>query len=161
MPDQVISIPFFVSCSDLALLVMVVDKHLLRVYVELGPLDLVRGWKIGVECKFLGHFIDEDLFSVVVLFQAQGMLVELCIRCESDRAVNEFIWSVFVLFDDLVFLIEEFLSQDEAILLSVVVIVDFAVPTIDAYHLLPMIVYKRALVVLNKLKFIRKTSSND
>ena len=48
MPDQVISIPFFVSCSDLALLVMVVDKHLLRVYVELGPLDLVRGWKIWV-----------------------------------------------------------------------------------------------------------------
>jgi len=110
MPDQVISIPFFVSCSDLTLLVVVVDKYLLRVNVELGSLDLVGGWKIGVECKFLGHFIDEDLFAVVVLFQAQGMLIELCIWGESDGAVNEFIWSVFVLFDDLVFLIEEFLS---------------------------------------------------
>ena len=73
--DQFITVPFFVPIHNLSLLVVVVDEDELLVEVELSLFDLVRGRDGGIQFELLRHLVDEQLLAVVVLFEAQGLLV--------------------------------------------------------------------------------------
>ncbi len=161
MTNQIITVIVFVMSSNLTFLVVVVDADSFGLDVELCFFDLVVGGQVLVQLKLLSHFVDQDFSAVVVLLQAQRLWVECSIWRESDTAVDKFVRPILVLLDDLVFLVEEFFSEDEAILLAMVIEVQFSVATILSDHLLPMIVLERALVVLDQFEFVGESSSDN
>lgn len=161
MTNQIITVIVFVMSGNLTFLVVVVDADSFGLDVELCFFDLVVGGQVLVQLKLLSHFVDQDFSAVVVLLQAQRLWVECSIWRESDTAVDKFVRPILVLLDDLVFLVEEFFSEDEAILLAMVIEVQFSVATILSDHLLPMIVLERALVVLDQFEFVRESSTDN
>lgn len=161
MTNQIITVIVFVMSGDLTFLVVVVDADSFGLDVKLCFFDLVVGGQVLVQLKLLSHFVDQDFSAVVVLLQAQRLWVECSIWRESDTAVDKFVRPILVLLDDLVFLVEEFFSEDEAILLAMVIEVQFSVATILSDHLLPMIVLERALVVLDQFEFVGESSTDN
>lgn len=161
MTNQIITVIVFVMSGNLTFLVVVVDADSFCLDVKLCFFDLVVGGQVLVQLKLLSHFVDQDFSAVVVLLQAQRLWVECSIWRESDTAVDKFVRPILVLLDDLVFLVEEFFSEDEAILLAMVVEVQFSVATILSDHLLPMIVLERALVVLDQFEFVGESSTDN
>ncbi len=161
MTNQIITVIVFVMSSNLTFLVVVVDTDSFGLNVELCFLDLVVGGQILVQLKLLGHFVDQYFSVVVVLSQAQRLWVELSIWRESDTAIDELVRPILVLLDNLVLFVKELLSENEAILLAMVIEVQFSVATILSDHLLPMIVLERALVVLDQFEFVGESSSDN
>lgn len=159
--DQVVSVPFFVACSDLALLIVVIDEDGLERDVKLSLLDLIGRGQVRVQLELLSHLIDDDFLAVVVLTE----LVRLIIRGVADwqeghTAVNQLVGPVLVLLDDLILLVEEFFAKDESVLLPVVEEVQLAVLAVDADHLLPVVVEQGAFVVLNQLELVWEASTH-
>ena len=74
--DQVVTIPLLVARRDLAFLIVVVDVDLLLLDVELRLLDLIGGWQVRIELELLGHLVDEHVLVVVVLLEAQRLLIQ-------------------------------------------------------------------------------------
>ena len=106
------------------------------------------------------HLVDEDVLAVVVLGELDLGGGDLRAGREGHRAVDELVRTILVLLNDLVLLVEELFSQDEAILLSVMIEVEFAVASIDSYHLLPMVVLEATFIVLNKFEFVGETPTD-
>lgn len=159
--NQIITVIVFVMSCNLTFLVVVVDADSFGLDVELCFFDLVVGGQVLVQLKLLSHFVDQNFFVVVVLLQAQRLWVELCVWRESDTAIDELVRPILVLLNNLVFLVKELLSENQAILLAMVIEVQFSIATILSDLLLPMIVLEGALVVLDQFEFVGESSSDD
>ncbi len=159
--NQIITVIVFVMSCNLTFLVVVVDADSFGLDVELCFFDLVVGGQVLVQLKLLSHFVDQNFFVVVVLLQAQRLWVELCVWRKSDTAIDELVRPILVLLNNLVFLVKELLSENQAILLAMVIEVQFSIATILSDLLLPMIVLEGALVVLDQFEFVGESSSDD
>ena len=139
--NEIITVPFFVARRDLTLLVMVVDEDLLHGDIKLSLLDLVGGRQVWIQLELLSHLVDHNLSTIVIFLDFERLWgYQICIGSESHTAIDQFVRAILVFFNDLIFLVKELLSQNEAILLSVMVEVELSVAAIDTDHLLPVVV---------------------
>lgn len=60
-------------------------------------------------------------------------------RRESHTAIDQPVRPTLVLLDDLVLFVKEFLAENQAVLLPMMVEVELAIAAIDANHLLPVV----------------------
>ena len=158
--NQVVTLPLFELGRDLPLLVVIVDEHLAHVDVELSLLELIGSWKVWVELELLCHLVDQHVLAVVVLGELDLGGRDLRAGRERHRAVDELVRTILILLNDLVLLVEELFSQDETILLPVMVEVELAVASIDSYHLLPVVVLEATFIVLNEFEFVGETPTD-
>lgn len=141
---------------------MIVDEDPLHCYIEFSLFNLVGGRKVRVQFELLSHFVDHNVSTIVVLFNFEGNILHFFrVRGEGNTAVDQLVGAVLVLLYDLILLIKELLSQDKAILLSVMIEIEFSVAAVDSYHLLPVVVLQGALVMLDQLELVREASTND
>ena len=160
--DEVISVPLFITSCNLALLVVVVDVDCLHQDVKLSLLDLVGSGQVLIKFEFLSHLVDHKvLVRVVVRLDLQDALLgRVSMRRESHGAIDEPVRPILVLFNDLVLLVKELLTKDQAILLPMVIEIELTIAAIDANHLLPVVELERRLVVLDQFEFVWETSAN-
>ena len=139
--DQIISVPLLGTGSDLALSVVIVDKHLLQKDVKLSLLDLVGSWQIWIKVEFLGHLVDLNLLVVVVFAKSERLSVQISSWRESHRSVDELVWPVFVLLNNLVLVTsEELFTENQTVLLTMMVEVELSIAAVNLDELLPMVV---------------------
>ena len=119
---------------------MIVDVHNLSVEVENGLPDLLGGRLSRIKIKLLSHFLDWNLLSIIALLNFKILRrFTRCIWIETVAAIGEIIWSILVFLNDLVLLLSnELLSQDETIIISMMVVVELLVLTIDLDQLFPV-----------------------
>ena len=86
----------------------------------------------------MGHFVDKKLSTIGSIFDVMVTLIDNSIPVISDTAVDESILSSLVSLE--VLSTDLLLSVDEAILVSVMVEVDFSVSIINLDQLLPVVV---------------------
>ena len=111
MTDEIVTIPFFVARSNLSLLVVVVNEHLLLMNVELSLLDLIGCGKIWVQFKLLCHLVDQDMSTIVVLLNLERLRCQqIWVGREGNTTVDQLIRAIFIFLDNFVLLIEEFFS---------------------------------------------------
>ena len=133
--EKVVAVPLFFSCSDLTVFIVVEDVDKLLVKVELCLPHLLSSWLFLIQFKLLSHLLDADaLYNlIVVLLQNQVLVLNTSVVwVEAATSVSQLVWSVLVLFNDLVFgLADEFLSQDQTVLVPMMVVVKLLVLAID------------------------------
>ena len=119
---------------------MIVDVYNLSVEVENGLPDLLGGRLSRIKIKLLSHFLDWNLLSIIALLNFKILRrFTRCIWIETVAAIGEVIWSILVFLNDLVLLLSnELLSQDETIIVSMVVVVELLVLAIDLDQLFPV-----------------------
>ena len=110
--------------GDFTVSVVVVDENFLLRHVELGLFDLGFGWVPRVQLELLSHFLDYAIFFKVLVFNHEVLLVFLLILFVGNGAVDETIFTSFVVFESL--MTNLFFSVDEAVFYSVVPEVEFA-----------------------------------
>ena len=139
--NEIITVPFFVARRDLTLLVMVVDEDLLHGDIKLSLLDLVGGRQVWIQLELLSHLVNHNLSTIVIFLDFERLWgYQICIGSESHTAIDQFVRAILVFFNDLIFLVKELFSQNEAILLSMMVEVELSVAAVDTDHLLPVVV---------------------
>ena len=119
---------------------MVVDIHNLCIKVEYGLSDLLSSRLSWIKIKLLRHLLDWNLFCIVALLNFEILSrFARSIWIETVTTIGKVVWPILVLLNDLILLLSnELLSQDEAIIISMMIVVKFLVLTVDLDELLPM-----------------------
>ena len=119
---------------------MVVDIHNLSIKVEYGLSDLLSSRLSRIKIKLLRHLLDWNLLSIVALLNFEILSrFTRSVWIETVTTIGKVVWPILVLLDDLVLLLsDELLSQDEAIIISMMIVVKFLVLTVDLDELFPV-----------------------
>ena len=134
------ALPFLLVRCNLTIFIVVIDVHNLSIKVEYGLSDLLGCRLCWIKIKFLRHFLDWDLLCVITFLNFKILRrFARSIRIEAVTTIGKVVWPIFVLLNDLVLLLSnELLSQNEAIVVSMMVIVELLVLAIDLDELFPM-----------------------
>ena len=148
---------------------MVVDIYNLSIKVEYGLSDLLGSRLSWIKIKLLRHLLDWNFLCIVALLNFEILSrFARSVWIETVTAIGKVVWPILVLLNDLVLLLSnELLSQNETIIVSMMIVVKFLVLTVDLDELFPVEVLSLLIrsrwslrsVVFNQFELIWESSS--
>ena len=119
---------------------MVVNIHNLSIKVEYGLSNLLGSRLSWIKIKLLRHLLDWNFLCVVALLNLEILSrFTRSVWIETVTAISKVIRPILILLNDLVLLLsDELFSQNEAIIISMMIVVKFLVLTVNLDELFPV-----------------------